>query len=82
MVVDTGGLSVLTAIGADKFGGEKLAIILKESGLFEKNKLKKFVIPRPAYVIKDDLEKEIPGWEIVVGPEKAKEIQPLLRQMV
>jgi acetyl-CoA decarbonylase/synthase complex subunit gamma len=82
MVVDTGGFSVQTALGADRFGGGKLAEVLEESGLGAGNKLKKLIIPRPAYVIKEDLESNLPGWEIVVGPEKVKEIQPLLRQMV
>jgi acetyl-CoA decarbonylase/synthase complex subunit gamma len=81
MVIDTGGFSVQTALGSDKFGGKKLADFLKRSGLVDKNNFKKLIIPRPAYVIKEELEIELKGWEIIVGPEKAKEIQPLLRQM-
>lgn len=82
MVVDTGGFSVQTALGADRFGGSKLATLLGESGLDARNKLKKLIIPRPAYVIKEELEGKLPDWEIIVGPEKVKEIQPLLRQMI
>lgn len=82
MVVDTGGFSVQTALGADRFGGGKLAALFQESELDDKNKLKKLIIPRPAYVIKEELEGKLPEWEIIVGPEKAKEIQSVLKQVI
>jgi acetyl-CoA decarbonylase/synthase, CODH/ACS complex subunit gamma len=81
-VLDTGGFSVQTALGTGKFGGAQIAAQLKEHGLAEKSRLKKIVIPRPAYVIKEELEINLPGWEVVIGPELAKEIQPMLKQMV
>lgn len=81
-VLDTGGFSVQTALGTDKFGGARLADFLKENGLDDTNKLKKIIIPRPAHVIKDDLESHLPGWEVVIGPELAKDIQPMMKKLV
>jgi len=81
-VLDTGGFSVQTALGSGKFGGVQIAGLLKEHGLAEGSRLKKIIIPRPAYVIKEDLEANLPGWEVVIGPELAKEIQPMMKKLV
>jgi acetyl-CoA decarbonylase/synthase, CODH/ACS complex subunit gamma len=81
-VLDTGGFSVQTALGTNKFGGSQIAGLLKEHGLAERNRLKKIIIPRPAHVIKEDLEANLPGWEVVIGPELAKEIQPMMKKLV
>jgi len=81
-VLDTGGFSVQTALGTKKFGGAQIGEFLKQQGVADTNKLKKVIIPRPAYVIKEDLEANLPGWEVVIGPELAKEIQPMMKKLV
>ncbi len=79
-VVDTEGFSVETALGAGKFGGERVARFVKESGLADTNSLKKLILPKPAAIIKRDVEALLPGWEVILGPADAKEITVFLRK--
>ena len=71
--VDTGGISVLTGYADNKFTGETIAKAIKESGLEEKVKHRKIVIPGGVAVIKGKLEDES-GWEVMVGPREASGI--------
>ncbi len=81
-VLDTEGFSVETALGAGKFSGERVAKFVKDSGLADSNTLKKLIIPRPAAMIKRDLEEGLPGWKVILGPGDAKEITVFLKKEV
>lgn len=81
-VIDTEGFSVETALGAGRFGGEKVAGFIKESGVVDNNTLKKIIIPRQASIIKRDMETELPGWDVILGPGDAKEITAFLKKEV
>jgi acetyl-CoA decarbonylase/synthase complex subunit gamma len=78
-VMDTEGLSVMTAWAAGKFVGDAVGTFIKKCGVAEKINHKKLIIPGYAAGILGDLEEELPGWEIVVGPREAAHIPAFLR---
>jgi len=78
LVKDSEGLGVLTAWAAGKFNGDSIAPFVKRSGVAEKTKTRKLVIPGKVARIKGELEEALPGWEIVVGPREASEIPGFL----
>ena len=71
--VDTGGISVLTAYADNKFSAETITAAIKKSGVEEKVKHRKLVLPGHVAVLKGALEEES-GWEVVVGPREASGI--------
>ncbi|HVN24255.1 MAG TPA: acetyl-CoA decarbonylase/synthase complex subunit gamma [Syntrophorhabdales bacterium] len=79
-IMDTEGLSVMTAWAAGKFVGDAVGPFIKKSGIAEKVAHKKIVIPGYAAGIMGDLEEELPGWEIIVGPREAAHIPAFLKQ--
>ena len=56
LVLNTDGLSVLTAWAAGKFVGDLIGPFVKKSGIEEKTKMRKLVIPGAAAIISGDLE--------------------------
>ncbi len=78
-VMDTEGLSVMTAWAAGKFVADTVGPFLKKSGIAEKVNHKKLIIPGYAAGILGDLEEELPGWEITVGPREAAHIPAFLK---
>jgi acetyl-CoA decarbonylase/synthase complex subunit gamma len=79
VVCDAEGMSVLTAWAAGKFDAETIAKSVKN---FAAGKLshKKVTIPGFVAVLSGELEEELPGWEIRVGPREAVDIPAYLRQ--
>ncbi len=78
MVVDTEGMSVLTAFAADKLTSEKVAKMLKTCGLADRVSHKKVVIPGYVSVMSGKLQEES-GWEVMVGPREASAIPAYLK---
>jgi acetyl-CoA decarbonylase/synthase complex subunit gamma len=78
VVVDTEGLSVLTAWAADKFTAENIAQQIKQSGIEQKVKHRKVVIPGGVAVLSGKLEEES-GWNVLVGPRESSGIPSYLR---
>jgi acetyl-CoA decarbonylase/synthase complex subunit gamma len=81
LVADSEGMSVLTAWAAGKFDAERIAKAVKSSGVTEKIDYQKIVIPGFVASISGDLEEELSGWEILVGPREAIGIPSYLRQL-
>ena len=81
-IQDTEGLSVLTSWSTGKFSGETAALFIKKSGIEQKTKNRKIVIPGLLARIKGELEDEMPGWEIIVGPREASGISAFLPDLV
>ncbi|MCL0103017.1 acetyl-CoA decarbonylase/synthase complex subunit gamma [Dehalococcoidia bacterium] len=77
-VKDTEGLGVVTSWGAGKFSGDSVGAFIKKSGIEERVKHRKLVIPGKVARIKGELEEALPGWEIVVGPREAGELPGFL----
>ena len=81
-VKDAEGLGVLTAWAAGKFSGDSVGAMIKKSGIESKIKNKKIVLPGRVARIKGELEDELPGWEVVVGPREAAGIGTFLPEYV
>ena len=79
LIKDSEGLSVLTAWAAGKFAGDDVGIFVKKSGIKDKIKHQELVIPGYAASIVGDVEEELPGWTITVGPREAAHIPGFLR---
>lgn len=79
-VMDTEGLSVLTAWAAGKFVGDAVGMFIKKSGLSDKIKHSNLVIPGYAASILGDLEEELPGWNVTIGPREAAHIPKFLKE--
>jgi len=81
LVADAEGMSVLTAWAAGKFDAERIAKSVKENGLGEKLNHQRLVIPGHVAVLMGELEEELPGWEINVGPREAVDLPNYLKTM-
>ena len=79
LVADAEGMSVLTAWAAGKFDAERIAKSVKTTGIEEKVSHRKLVIPGHVSVLLGELEEELPGWEILVGPREAVDIPAYLK---
>ncbi len=79
LIKDSEGLSVLTAWAAGKFSGDDVGMFVKKCGIMDKIKHKELIIPGYAAAIAGDVEEELPGWTITVGPREAAHIPGFLR---
>ncbi|MFZ1984365.1 MAG: acetyl-CoA decarbonylase/synthase complex subunit gamma [Desulfatitalea sp.] len=80
LIKDSEGLSVLTAWAAGKFAGDDVGAFVKKSGIMDKVKHTQLIIPGYAAAIVGDVEEELPGWTITVGPREAAHIPGFLRE--
>ena len=79
LIKDTEGLSVLTAWSAGKFSGDDVGMFIKKCGIMDKVKHTELVIPGYVAAIAGDVEEELPGWTITVGPREAAHIPAFLK---
>jgi acetyl-CoA decarbonylase/synthase, CODH/ACS complex subunit gamma len=80
-VLDTEGLSVLTAWAAGKFVGDLLGEFINKSGIKDKLQKRNIIIPGYAAVIQGDLEEEVGSdWTVNVGPREAANIPAYLKE--
>jgi len=73
-VKDTEGLSVMTSWAAGKFSADIIGPAIKKSGIEDKIKHHKLIIPGYIAAESGGLEEELPGWEIMVGPREGSHI--------
>jgi acetyl-CoA decarbonylase/synthase, CODH/ACS complex subunit gamma len=81
LVADAEGMSVLTAWAAGKFDAERIAKAVKGSGVIEKINHKRIVIPGHVAVLMGELEEELAGWDIKVGPRDAVDLPKYLKTL-
>jgi acetyl-CoA decarbonylase/synthase complex subunit gamma len=79
LIKDSEGLSVMTAWAAGKFAGDEVGMFVKKSGIMDKVKHTELIIPGYAAAIAGDVEEELPGWTITVGPREAAHIPGFLK---
>ncbi len=79
LIKDSEGLSVLTAWAAGKFGGDDVGMFVKKCGIMDKVKHTELIIPGYAAAIAGDVEEEIPGWTITVGPRESAHLAGFLK---
>jgi len=80
LIMDTEGLSVMTAWAAGKFVGDAVASFVKKSGIADKIQHKNIIIPGYAASISGDMEEELPGWKVWTGPREAAHIPKYLKE--
>ncbi|RJQ78972.1 MAG: acetyl-CoA decarbonylase/synthase complex subunit gamma [Desulfobacteraceae bacterium] len=80
LIKDSEGLSVLTAWAAGKFAGDDVGAFVKKCGIKDKVKHTELIIPGYAAAIVGDIEEELPGWTITVGPREAAHLPGFLRE--
>jgi acetyl-CoA decarbonylase/synthase complex subunit gamma len=79
LIKDSEGLSVMTAWAAGKFAGDDVGMFVKKCGIADKVKHQELIIPGYAAAIAGDVEEELPGWTITVGPREAAHIPGFLK---
>ena len=82
LVCDAEGMSVLTAWAAGKFDAEGIAKDAKRFNLAEKVNHKQMVLPGHVAVLSGELEEELPGWAIKVGPREAVDLPSFMKQVL
>jgi acetyl-CoA decarbonylase/synthase complex subunit gamma len=80
VVTDAEGMSVLTAWAAGKFDAERIAKDVKRFGVPDKVSKHRVVLPGHVAVLSGELEEELPGWEIKVGPREAVDLPAYLKE--
>jgi acetyl-CoA decarbonylase/synthase complex subunit gamma len=80
LVSDAEGMSVLTAWAAGNFDAEQIAKDVKRFEVDTKVSKKRIILPGHVAVISGELEEELPGWEIKVGPREAVDLPAFLKQ--
>jgi acetyl-CoA decarbonylase/synthase complex subunit gamma len=79
LIKNSEGLSVMTAWAAGKFAGDDVGMFVKKSGIADKVKSQEIIIPGYAAAIAGDMEEELPGWKITVGPREAAHLPAFLK---
>ena len=79
LVADAEGMSVLTAWAAGKFDAERIAKTVMTTGIEDKINHKSIILPGHVAVLSGELEEELPGWEIRVGPREAVNLPQYLK---
>ena len=79
-IKDTEGLGVMAAWTSGKFNGEAIAEFFEKHGMQDKVKHRKLIIPGVAKKLVAELEEELPGWEIILGPLEGSDIPKFLSE--
>ncbi len=79
LVAEAEGMSVLTAWAAGEFDAERIAKAVRTTNMEEKVEHRKLIIPGHVAVLLGELEEELPGWEILVGPREAVDLPGYLK---
>lgn len=80
LIKDTEGLSVLTAWAAGKFGADLIAQFMKKAEIENKIKHRNLIVPGYLASMKGELEEELPGWIITIGPREAGHLPAFLKE--
>ncbi len=81
LIVDTDGLSVLTAWAAEKFTAEKVVDAIKKHNVEQLITHKTLIIPGYVAVMSGKLNDLLSDWKIIVGPKEASGIPKFLKTL-
>ena len=79
VVPECEGMSVLTAWAAGKFSGAMIAKFIKGIGLEQQVTRRDIVIPGYVAQISGELEENLPGWKVMVGPQEAGDMESFVK---
>ncbi len=77
IVVETEGSAIDSGVAGRKLTAERVADAIKQSGIEDKVKHRKIIIPGKASRISGEIE-ELSGWKVQVGPRDSSEIPKYL----
>ena len=73
------GQSVLTAWAAGKFSGASIAKFCQAAGLDALVDTRQIVIPGYVSQVSGELEENLPGWKVLVGPQEAADLESFIK---
>ncbi|MCL2269805.1 MAG: acetyl-CoA decarbonylase/synthase complex subunit gamma [Treponema sp.] len=76
------GFSVLTAWAAGKFSGSSIAKFIKEIDLENQVDTREIVIPGYVAQISGELEENLPGFKVLVGPAEAADMEGFIKNVL
>jgi acetyl-CoA decarbonylase/synthase complex subunit gamma len=76
------GFSVLTAWAAGKFSGASIAKFIKEINLENQVDIRQIVIPGYVAQISGELEENLPGFKVLVGPSEAADLEGFIKNVL
>ncbi len=79
LVPECEGMSVLTAWAAGKFSGAQIGKFAKEIDLESQVSSRTIVIPGYVAQISGELEESMPGWQALVGPQEAADLESFIK---
>ncbi|MEM2896914.1 MAG: acetyl-CoA decarbonylase/synthase complex subunit gamma [Candidatus Bathyarchaeia archaeon] len=79
LALDTEGLAVEVSVAGGQFTAADVKDLISSSGVEDKVKHKKLIIPGLAARLKGDIE-ELTKWEVIVGPRDSSEIKSFLEK--
>ncbi|MDH7563557.1 MAG: acetyl-CoA decarbonylase/synthase complex subunit gamma [Candidatus Bathyarchaeota archaeon] len=79
LVVDTEGIAVDSAVAGRKLTAEKVADAIEASGVGNKVKHRKLIIPGKSARLSGEIE-ELSGWQVIVGPRDSSDIPKFLQE--
>jgi acetyl-CoA decarbonylase/synthase complex subunit gamma len=82
VVPECEGMSVLTAWAAGKFTGATIGKFVKEIGLEKAVSSREIIIPGYVAQISGELEENLPGWKVTVGPQEAADLESFIKARV
>ena len=81
IICDSEGLSVLTAWAAGKFDAERIKKTINTVGIADKISHRRIVLPGLVAGMSGEVEDEMQGWQVLVGPREAVDIPGYLKTM-
>jgi acetyl-CoA decarbonylase/synthase complex subunit gamma len=81
VICDTDGQSVLTSWAAGKFDGEKIAKAMIADEVGDRVDHRLLVIPGHVAVLSGEIEEELEGWTVLVGPRDGIDLVNYLRNI-
>ncbi len=81
LVLDTEGRAVDVSVAGSQFNGKAVADLIKETGIEDKVKTRKMVVPGLGAPVSGEIEDES-GWEVMVGPRDSSALADFLRDKV
>jgi acetyl-CoA decarbonylase/synthase, CODH/ACS complex subunit gamma len=76
------GFSVLTAWAAGKFSGASIAKFIKEINMESQVDTREIVIPGYVAQISGELEENLPGYKVLVGPGEAADMESFIKSVL